>query len=192
MTPAARVARNGTLILGGGFAGANLARLLGRRGATIVSPESSMLYTPLLPEIAAGAIEPRHAFVPLRMMCPDTEHVRGRAVTLDEAGKTVLVETADGPLLLQYERLVVALGSTAHMPAIPGLNEHAIPFKNLSDATWFTQPRPAMPRRRRPQPGPRRTTSDIRLRRRRIRRRRSARRTHAAHARRRALLPRPA
>jgi len=135
MTPAARVARNGTLILGGGFAGANLARLLGRRGATIVSPESSMLYTPLLPEIAAGAIEPRHAFVPLRMMCPDTEHVRGRAVTLDEAGKTVLVETADGPLLLQYERLVVALGSTAHMPAIPGLNEHAIPFKNLSDAT---------------------------------------------------------
>jgi len=29
-----------------------------------------MLYTPLLAEVAAGAIEPRHVMVPLRMMCP--------------------------------------------------------------------------------------------------------------------------
>jgi hypothetical protein len=36
-------------IQGGGFAGAYVARLLGRRGATIVSPENFMLYTPMLP-----------------------------------------------------------------------------------------------------------------------------------------------
>src|SRR5215470_6743340 len=65
-----RAAVGGTLILGGGFGGAYVARLVGKAGATIVSPDSSMLYTPLLPEVAAGSIEPRHAVVPLRMMCP--------------------------------------------------------------------------------------------------------------------------
>ena len=51
-----RAARGGTLILGGGFGGAQVARCLGKRGATIVTPEISMLYTPLLPEVAAGAV----------------------------------------------------------------------------------------------------------------------------------------
>src|SRR5262245_25020305 len=51
--PAAHVVRHKTLILGGGFAGANVARLMGD-DVTIVSPESAMLYTPLLPEVAAG------------------------------------------------------------------------------------------------------------------------------------------
>ena len=61
-----RQARGGTLILGGGFAGASLARLLGPAGATLVSPENFMLYTPLLPEAASGTLEPRHVVVPLR------------------------------------------------------------------------------------------------------------------------------
>ena len=49
-----RDARGGVLVLGGGFAGAYVARLLGSRGATIVSLENFMLYTPLLPEAASG------------------------------------------------------------------------------------------------------------------------------------------
>ena len=44
-----RGARGGVLVAGGGFAGGYVARLLGRRGATIISPENFMLYTPLLP-----------------------------------------------------------------------------------------------------------------------------------------------
>ncbi len=129
-----RFAKNGTLILGGGFGGAHVARLLGASGATIVSPESSMLYTPLLPEVAAGAIEPRHVFVPLRMMCPGAELLRGRAVSLDEAARTVSVATDVGMVDVEYERLVIALGSTARMLPIPGLAEHSIAFKNLADA----------------------------------------------------------
>ena len=45
---AVREARGGTLILGGGFGGAHVARLLG--SATVVSPESSLLYTPSSPK----------------------------------------------------------------------------------------------------------------------------------------------
>ncbi len=128
------VARNGTLILGGGFAGAHVARLLGHQGATIVSPESAMLYTPLLPEVAAGAIEPRHAFVPLRMMCPHADLVRGWARGLNCKSRTVTVDTGLGPVEVSYKRLIVALGSTARMLPIPGLAEHAISFKSLADA----------------------------------------------------------
>ncbi|HEU6444115.1 MAG TPA: hypothetical protein VFL61_03555 [Gaiellaceae bacterium] len=51
-------ARGGTLILGGGFAGSYVARYLGKRGATIVSPDNYMLYTPMLPEAASGTLEP--------------------------------------------------------------------------------------------------------------------------------------
>jgi NADH dehydrogenase len=127
-----RAALGGTLVLGGGFGGAHVARLLGR--ATIVSPESSMLYTPLLPEVAAGAVEPRHVFVPLRQMCPDAELLRGRALALDEASRTVTVQTDVGLVEVSYERLVVALGSTARMLPIPGLADHAMTLKSLADA----------------------------------------------------------
>jgi hypothetical protein len=48
------------LIVCGGFAGSYVARKLGRRGATIVSPENFMLFTPMLPEAASGTLEPRH------------------------------------------------------------------------------------------------------------------------------------
>ena len=83
MTPEIRNARGGTLVLGGGFAGAYVARGLGRRGATIVNPANFMLYTPLLPEAAAGSIEPRHVTVPLRTMCPHADLLLGSAVALD-------------------------------------------------------------------------------------------------------------
>jgi NADH dehydrogenase len=87
-------ASGGTLVIGGGFAGGYVARLLGKRGATIVSPENFMLYTPLLPEAASGTLEPRHVVVPLRMMCPHAELLLGRATELDTASRTAKVTTA--------------------------------------------------------------------------------------------------
>jgi NADH dehydrogenase len=128
------MSRHETLILGGGFGGAYVARLLGKRGATIVSPDSAMLYTPLLPEVAAGSMSPRHAVVPLRMMCPHSELVRGRAVALDEAERSVTVDTELGPMQLEYERLVLALGAVPRVPPVPGLAEHGLGFKRVGDA----------------------------------------------------------
>jgi NADH dehydrogenase len=129
-----RPAKNGVLILGGGFAGAYVARLLGRRGATIVSPENFMLYTPMLAEAASGTLEPRHVVVPLRMMCPYAELLLGRAVGLDEASRTVTVETDAGSFDVAYEQPVLALGSITRTLPIPGLAEHGLGFKNLADA----------------------------------------------------------
>ena len=129
-----RRARGGTLVIGGGFAGSYVARLLGRRGATIVSPENFMLYTPLLPEAASGTLEPRHVVVPLRVMCRHAELLLGRTLALDEERRMVEVETEAGRFGVCYENLVVALGAVPRTLPIPGLAEHGLGFKSLADA----------------------------------------------------------
>ena len=129
-----RRARGGTLVVGGGFAGAYVARLLARAGATIVSPENFMLFTPLLPEAASGTLEPRHTVVPLRQMCPHAELVLGDIQELDEAARTVRVSSEAGLVEIRYERLVVALGAISRALPIPGLAEHGLGFKDLADA----------------------------------------------------------
>jgi NADH:ubiquinone reductase (H+-translocating) len=131
-----RLARGGTLILGGGFAGSWVARLLGKRGVetTIVSPENFMLFTPLLPEAASGTLEPRHVVVPLRMMCPRSDLLLGSVTGLDEEQCAVTLETEDGSVEVTYERLVVALGAVARTLPIPGLAEYGHGFKDLADA----------------------------------------------------------
>ena len=129
-----RQARGGTLILGGGFAGSYVAKLLGRAGATIVSRENFMLYTPMLPEAASGTLEPRHVVVPLRVMCRHAELLLGTATGLDEERRIVHVETDAGSFEVGYERLVLALGAVPRTFPVPGLAEHALAFKDLADA----------------------------------------------------------
>ena len=129
-----RVARGGTLVLGGGFAGSYVARQVGQSGATIVNPTNFMLYTPLLPEAAAGSVEPRHVTVPLRTMCPHADLVLGSVTGLDAQRRVVQVESEAGDIEIAYADLVIALGAVARMPDLPGLREHALGLKDLVDA----------------------------------------------------------
>jgi len=150
---AEREALGGTLVLGGGFAGGYVARLLGKRRATIVSPENFMLYTPMLPEAASGTLEPRHVVVPLRQMCPHAELILGRATEVDPRRQQVTVETEDGLMTIRFRELVVALGAVSRTLPIPGLAEHALGFKTLADAihlsatTCSAASKPRLPRR---------------------------------------------
>ena len=127
---ATRTARGGTLIAGGGFAGAYVARYLGKRGCTIASPENFVLFTPMLPEAASGTLEPRHVVIPLRVMCPHAELLLDRLTALDTSAHTATV----GPFEIEYERLVLALGSIPRALPIPGLADHGLGFKDLADA----------------------------------------------------------
>ena len=131
-----RQARGGTLILGGGFAGAWVARLLGKRGleSTVVNRENFMLFASLLPEAASGSLEPRHVVVPLRQMCPHAELLLGRVRALDRAARTATVSSEAGEHRVRYDRLVVALGSVVRVLPVPGLAEHGLGFKSLADA----------------------------------------------------------
>jgi NADH:quinone reductase (non-electrogenic) len=131
---ARREARSGVLVVGGGFAGAYVARELGDHGATVVSRENFMLYTPLLPEAASGTLEPRHCVVPLREMCPHAELILGSVTALDFDARTAAVETDEGPQTVEWSDLVLALGAVPRTLPVPGLSEHALSFKSLADA----------------------------------------------------------
>jgi NADH dehydrogenase len=129
-----RPARGGVLVLGGGFAGSYVARRLGKAGATIVNPTNFMLYTPLLPEAASGAVEPRRVVVPIRMMCPHSELVVGAVEEIDADNRIARIRTETGVVDITFEEAVIALGALTRIPALPGLSEHALQFKDLADA----------------------------------------------------------
>jgi NADH dehydrogenase len=129
-----RQARGGVLVVGGGFAGAYVARDLGKRGATIVSRDNFMLYTPLLPEAASGTLEPRHCVVPLRVMCPRSELILGSVAELDLDAQTAAADTDEGRQTVGWRELVLALGAVPRTLPIPGLSEHGLSFKSLADA----------------------------------------------------------
>ena len=123
----------GRSIVGGGFAGAYVARLLGKRGATIVSPENFMLYTPILPEGASGTLEPRHIVVPLRQMCPHAELSSARRRRSTRTPATVHVET-EAALRDRVRAARARARADRPRPPHPRLAEHALGFKDLADA----------------------------------------------------------
>lgn len=130
------------VIAGGGFGGFYAARALerllppGSARVTLVNDANFMLYTPLLPGAAGATLDPRHVVVSLRSQLRRTELMIGRVTGADPVQARLSVQRIDGDQLdLDYDQLVVALGSVSRTPAIPGLAEHAIGFKSLSDAT---------------------------------------------------------
>lgn len=135
---ARRSARGGVLVVGGGFGGASVARFLGRRGATVVNAQNAMLFTPMLPEVAAGVIEVRNAMTPLAMMCPSAEVIAGRVTDLDLDGRRAHVE-ADGGLNLciDFDQVVIAVGAVPRTFPIPGLIEHAVGCTTVLDALYL-------------------------------------------------------
>jgi NADH dehydrogenase len=130
------------VIAGGGFGGFYAARALERllpsqsARVTLVNEANFLLYTPLLPGAAGATLDPRHVVVPLRSQLRRTDLVIGQVTGADLAGRTLGVKRIDGEQLeIGYDQLVVALGSVSRTLPIPGLAEHAIGLKSLSDAT---------------------------------------------------------
>jgi NADH:ubiquinone reductase (H+-translocating) len=132
------------LILGGGYVGLYTALGLQRKlrggeaSVTVVDPQPHMTYQPFLPEAAAGAIEPRHVVVPLRKTLNRCHVVTARVTKIEHAARTVTIEAPDGhDERIEYDVLVVALGSVARLMPIPGLAEQGIAFKTVGEAIYL-------------------------------------------------------
>jgi NADH dehydrogenase len=132
------------VISGGGFGGLYTARRLERTmprqsaRITLVNDVNFLLYTPFLPEAAAGMLEPRHVVTPLRDVLDQTHLRLGVVVERDPARRTVTLLAPEGSEReLRYDRLIVAHGSVSRVLPIPGLADHAIGFKSLADAIWL-------------------------------------------------------
>jgi NADH dehydrogenase len=132
------------VIAGGGFAGSSAARelerILPKQSARLilVNDVNFMLYTPFLPEAAAGTLEPRHVVTPLRDILRRTDLRLGAISGHDPEARTVELRTHEGDdETLRYDQLLVAVGSVSRSLPIPGLDRHAIGFKSLADAIWL-------------------------------------------------------
>jgi len=133
------------LILGGGFAGVyaalRLQRLLRKLPGvevTLVSRENFFAFTPMLHEVAASDLDLTHIVSPIRALLERVQFFLGDVESVDLGARRVRVaHGSDGHRHsheLDYDHLVVALGSTTNFFGLPGLEEHALTMKSLGDA----------------------------------------------------------
>jgi NADH dehydrogenase len=125
------------VIVGGGFAGATLARALERTlpaaDILLLSDDNYITFHPLLPEVVGASIMPGHAVAPLRQMVRKSRVRMVCVDSIDLDNKTVHYQ-GEGPCAFSYEHLVLACGSKAKLDLVPGMAEHALPLKTLGDA----------------------------------------------------------
>ena len=141
-TPRHRPAARGTrvVIVGGGFAGVSAAQRFERhavRGApidvTVISDSNFLLFTPMLAEAAAGAVDARHISVPVRSAAAHTRFRYGKVQRIDPRERVVHLDNAAEPI--PYDHLLLATGSVPHTFGLSGVDEHALTLKDLADAT---------------------------------------------------------
>lgn len=132
------------VVLGGGFGGLQavleLEKLFRRRPdveVVLVNEHNFFLFTPLLPQIASSYINPRHIVQALR-------DIRGRRrfrIWRDAARRIDLearrIELNSGSL--DYDALVIALGSCTDYFGVPGAAENTWDFKSLENAVVFRE-----------------------------------------------------
>ncbi|HYR59339.1 MAG TPA: FAD-dependent oxidoreductase, partial [Chthoniobacteraceae bacterium] len=136
------------LILGGGFGGVYVAVHLGKLltareleeiEIVLVNRENYIVFQPLLPEVISGSVELNHVIAPIRRMAPKAHLYTREVEAIDPAARTATLSPGARPaaLTLHYDHLVIAMGTRLDHSKIPGMREHASPFKYLGDALYL-------------------------------------------------------
>jgi NADH dehydrogenase len=131
-------ARKRVVIVGGGFAGLNAAKLLGRHGkqveVVVIDRRNHHLFQPLLYQVAMAGLSPADIAAPIRGLLGrfrNTFVIQGEVRSIDLEGKRVLGDFGDEP----YDYLMLATGA---MHAYFGREEwepYAPGLKTLEQAT---------------------------------------------------------
>lgn len=131
------------LILGGGFGGIyaalHLEKTLARRDdleVTLVNRDNYFLFTPMLHEVAASDLDPVNIVNPAHKLLKHVRFVAGDVTSINASTKCVTMNHAYGhhTLELDYDYLVLALGSVTNFHNLPGIAERALAMKTLTDA----------------------------------------------------------
>ncbi|MEV4052179.1 NAD(P)/FAD-dependent oxidoreductase [Amycolatopsis sp. NPDC049688] len=131
------------VIVGGGFAGYHAAKSLRKEVGedveiVVLNPTDYFLYLPLLPEVAAGILDPRRVTVSIPETLPGVRLVLGSATGVDFAARSVsYTDPEDREHRIGYDRLVLAAGSVNKLLPIPGVPEHAHGFRGVPEALYL-------------------------------------------------------
>lgn len=123
------------VILGGGFAGVELAKALRGESVQVVLIDRRNFHTfqPLLYQVATAAVEPSSIIYPFRKIFEDHPGFYFRmADVLCVETKTQTVETSIG--YIQYDYLVVATGATTNFYGNTQIEKKALAMKSIEDA----------------------------------------------------------
>ena len=131
------------VIAGGGFGGLYAAKYfdktLARRDdieVTLISRENFILFTPMLHEIAAGDLSPDDIVNPLRRILHHVKFVEAGVKDVDLNARKIrcIHGIGDAVLELEYDHLLLALGSETNFFDNQGIREWAVTMKNVMDA----------------------------------------------------------
>ncbi|VVJ25045.1 NADH dehydrogenase (EC [Amycolatopsis camponoti] len=131
------------VIVGGGFAGYHAAKSLRKTAGedvevVVLNPTDYFLYLPLLPEVAAGILDPRRVTVSLPETLPGVRLVLGTATGVDfDARQVTYTDPEDQDHRIGYDRLVLAAGSVNKLLPIPGVPEYAHGFRGVPEALYL-------------------------------------------------------
>lgn len=123
------------VVAGAGFGGLWVARTLAGKGAEVVLVDRNNYHTffPLLYQVAAAELVPSDIAYPVRSVFRKAGNVEvrmARVTGLDPDARRL--DTTGGPL--EYDALVLALGSVPHHFGVAGAPEHAFPLRWMDDA----------------------------------------------------------
>ena len=125
------------VIVGGGFAGLNVAKgLAGAQGVdvTLIDERNHHLFQPLLYQVATAGLSPADIAAPIRGILSRARNVavlRERAESIDLAGRRVLTDAGEHG----YDQLVLACGSKHAYFGNEHWEAHAPGLKTLEQAT---------------------------------------------------------
>jgi len=126
------------VIVGGGFAGASLTRLLQKRATfadiTLVSEESYTTFNPMLAEVVGATVFPEHVVAPLRATVGRARFIMGTVGKVDFENRKLECDTLKREVAIDYDHLVLAFGNRARVDLIAGMAEHAVVLKTVGDA----------------------------------------------------------
>lgn len=126
------------LILGGGFAAVSLLRKIDASAydITVVSKRNHFLFTPLLPSSTVGTVEFRSIIDPIRRVNRDTKFIQASAKSLNVAERRVFCREDESGVEfeIEFDLLVIAVGARTNTFNVPGVAEHALFLKELTDA----------------------------------------------------------
>ncbi|HEY6882956.1 MAG TPA: NAD(P)/FAD-dependent oxidoreductase [Nitrososphaeraceae archaeon] len=138
------------VILGSGFAGVEVLKRLQKKfkndekvEITLVSRDNFVLFTPMLPEVASGMIETRHIVTPIRSFCNKANFYEANIESIDFKNKQVIIRHPIGKQsepsawdqhTLEYDYLVIALGSETRFFGMTEVEKHSFTMKSIDDA----------------------------------------------------------
>lgn len=124
------------VIVGGGFAGLNLAKKLAKDehyDITLVDKNNYNFFPPLIYQVATSFLEPASISYPYRKLLRGKQHIHFRIGTLLKVSpltRTCFLDNGE----IAYDYLVVATGAAPNYFGNENIKCNAIPMKTLNDA----------------------------------------------------------